>query len=194
MKPQFGTSQERFNSSYAPLCVVGQALWEGKVLEALRQTELISQKQSAHSPGEKLMDAFLLILAGYPSLYQLNNTLRSDPMVAQSWHRYPNLAEQSSISRTLDRCGSEALSGLRELSYQFWLNHTQLSRHDWRIPITLDLDLTPLLASKRSEASCKGYLGKKTKRATNWLGSWYIRIESHYSLSYIRVISSVVRV
>lgn len=167
MKPQFGTTREPFNSSYAPLCVVGQAIWEGKVLEALRQTTLISQKQSVHSPGEKLMDAFLLILAGYPSLYQLNSTLRSDPMVAQSWHRQPNLAEQSSISRTLDRCGSEELNGLRELSYQFWLNHSQLSHHDWRIPITLDLDLTPLLASKGSEASCKGYLGKKTLLATS---------------------------
>ena len=167
MKPKFDITKEPFNTCYAPLCVVGHALWEHKTLEALRTTELIRQKKHDHSPGEKLMDAFLVILAGYPSLYLINSTLRSDPMIAQSWHRYPNLAEQSGISRTLDMCDEEVLIGLRELSYQFWATHTQLTGHDWRKRITLDLDLTPLLASEKSEASTKGYLGKKTKLDTN---------------------------
>lgn len=165
MKPKFEVTKESFNTSYAPLCVVGHVLWEQKVLEKLRTTELISQKSHEHSPGEKLMDAFLLILAGYPSLYLINSTLRSDPMIAQSWHRCPSLAEQSGISRTLDKCRKQELVGLRELSYQFWLNHTQLRHHDWRKRITLDLDLTPLLASKHSEDSSKGHMGKKTKQA-----------------------------
>jgi hypothetical protein len=37
-----------------------------------------------------------------------------------------------------------------------------LVSHDWRKRIVLDLDLTPLQASRHAQASTKGYLGKKT--------------------------------
>ena len=75
MKPHFSVTEKTLNTSYAPLCVLGQAFWEGKTLDPLREFDLISLKSHVHTPGEKLMDAFLLILAGYPSLYLLNNTL-----------------------------------------------------------------------------------------------------------------------
>lgn len=166
MKPEFGLTDQLFNTSFAPLCVLGSVMRERGHLHALRNFKAISAKKGEHTPGEKLLDAFLLILAGYPSLYLLNTTLRPDPVLAQAWGR-TQLAEQSSISRTLDRCTEVVLAELRHLSWQFWSQHTQLAHHDWRKPLILDLDLTPLPASAQAEASTRGYLGKKTPRDAN---------------------------
>jgi hypothetical protein len=161
MKPKFGLTKEDFNTSFAPLCVLGQALWERGELDKLRNFSLIAMKTQDHTPGEKLLDAFLVILAGYPSLYLLNTKLRPDPMLAEAWHR-GQFADQSMVSRTLDAITGEALNDLRAISWDFWQSHSQLSSHDWRKRVLLDLDLTPLRASKRSEDSTKGYIGKKT--------------------------------
>ena len=171
MKPCFELTKDGFNTNYAPLCVLGQAIWERETLKPLRDYDLISLKSCDHSPGEKLIDAFSLILAGYPSLYLLNSTLRADPMLGQAWHREMGLAEQSNVSRTLDACRDESLTGLRSISQDFWRVHSQLAAHDWRKRLTLDLDLTPLPASANAEESTKGYLGKKMRRDGNWPGS-----------------------
>lgn len=161
MKPTFDLTETYFNTSYAPLCALGHALGERNELDRLRNFDAIAMKTCDHAPGEKLLDAFLVILAGYPSLHLLNSTLRPDPMVAQAWQR-ERLAEQSSVSRTLDAITGEGLVALRSVSREFWRMHSQLARHDWRKQLVFDLDLTPLQASPRAEASCKGYLGKKT--------------------------------
>lgn len=161
MKPSFDLTKQEFNTSFAPLCAVGQALWERGDLDVIRQFNAIEMKTREHTPGEKLLDAFLVILAGFPSLALLNTKLRPDPMLAQCWHR-GILADQSMVSRTLDALDSESLAVLQAGSYGYWLEHTQLTTHDWRKPLFFDLDLTPLPASKHAEGSTKGYLGKKT--------------------------------
>ena len=169
MKPHFELIETNFNTCYAPLCVVGHGLRQRQELAKLNQFDAILKKKCDHSVGEKLQDAFLLILAGYPSLYLLNTTLRADPMLARAWGRKA-LAEQSTISRTLDAFSEEPLAGLREVSWAFWQSHSQLANHDWRKPLVLDLDLTPLLASASAEDSTKGYLGEKTQPAGSWRG------------------------
>ena len=166
MKPHFDLTDKAFNTQYAPLCVLGQALMSRQSLDELKNFRLIKQKICQHSPGEKIMDAFLLILAGYPSLYLLNKHLRPDKTLSQAWGR-PILAEQSSISRVLDAFDQAGLDELSQIAWNFWSDHSQLSHHDWRKRILLDLDLTPLLASARAEDSTKGYVGKKTKRVDN---------------------------
>ena len=166
MKPEFELIEAGFNTSYAPLCVVGHLLWERGQLEKLRGFDAIKMKKRDHTVGEKLLDAFLVVIAGYPSLYLLNTKLAPDPMLAQSWHR-EQFADQSMVSRTLDACQSEGLDALREVSWDFWREHTQLAGHDWRKRIEVDLDLTPLLASRGAEESTTGYLGKKTRRVVN---------------------------
>ncbi len=161
MKPKFELTDEYFNTSYAPLCVLGHALWERGELDKLRNFAAIPMKKRDHTPGEKLLDALLVILAGYPSLYLLNSKLSPDPLLAQAWHR-TKFADQSVVSRTLDAFTLEGLDALRDISWNFWRTHTQLANHDWRKRIVLDLDLSPLLASRQAEDSTKGYLGKKT--------------------------------
>jgi hypothetical protein len=166
MKPEFGFTEKHFNTQYAPLCVVGHQLRAYHIVDPLLKFDKIKQKNRTHTPGEKLLDAFLLILAGYPSLYLLNRHLRPDPILAQAWLR-PQLAEQSSIARTLDDFTELSLLALRTISWQFWQQHSRLRTHDWRTPILLDLDLSPLPASAQAEASTTGYLGEKTKRVAN---------------------------
>lgn len=78
MKPEFGLTEQVFNTSFAPLCVLGSIIREQVQLNALPNFKVISAKKGGHTPSEKLLDAFLLILAGYPSLYLLNNTLLAD--------------------------------------------------------------------------------------------------------------------
>ena len=169
MKPTFGWTETHFNTSYAPLCVLGQALWERNDLAALREFDAIPMKTCGHLLGDKLLDAFLVILAGYPSLYMLNTKLRPDPMLASAWHRVA-FADQSVVSRTLDAFTTGSLNRLQATNYGYWLEHTRLATHDWRRQLVLDLDLTPLAASKRAEGSVKGYVGKKTQPVANWHG------------------------
>lgn len=169
MKPEFDLTDKHFNTSFAPLCVLGHVLWERGELDRLRQFDAIAMKTCDHSPGEKLVDAFLVILAGYPSLCLLNTKLRPDPILAQAWHRRA-FADQSIVSRTLDAMTCEGLASLRSTAGSYWLAHSQLAGHDWRRQLVLDLDLTPLRASRRAEDSTKGYLGKKTSLAASWLG------------------------
>lgn len=161
MKPKFELTDQYFNTSYAPLCVLGHVLWLGGELDKLRHFAAMAMKKRSHTPGEKLLDAFLVILAGYPSLYLLNSQLSPDPMLAQAWHR-GQFADQSMVSRTLDACAGDGLAELREISWDFWRRHSQVADHDWRKRLVLDLDLSPLRASRQAEASTKGYLGKKT--------------------------------
>jgi hypothetical protein len=170
MKPEFGLTKQHLNTSFAPLCLLGHVLWERGELDCLRTFDAITMKKRDHSPGEKLLDAFLVIIAGYPSLYLLNTALRPDPVLAQAWHR-ASFADQSGVSRILDVLTGDALAGLRAVSWGFWQRHSQLVTHDWRKRLVLDLDLTPLRASKRAEASTKGYLGKKTLPDDNSRGS-----------------------
>jgi len=193
MKPTFDLTETYFNSSYASLCVLGQALWERNELDSLRNFDAISMKTCDHTPGEKLLDALLVILAGYPSLYMLNTKLRPDPVLASAWHRRA-FADQSVVSRTLDAFSDDSLAQLRAVSYGYWSEHTRLTNHDWRKPLIVDLDLTPLAASKHAEGSAKGYLGKKTRLDANWHASCSIRITNQSCPNSIQAISTAATV
>lgn len=171
MKPRFDLTDGPCNTRFAPLCVLGHLLRTGHSLDPLLGFELISMQSRVHTPGQKLLDAFLLILAGYPSLYLLNGHLRPDAVLAQAWQRR-GLADQSSVSRLLDAfdeaAHESALVGLRNVAFAFWQTYSQLPQHDWRSKLFIDLDLTPLPASRRAEDSTKGYLGKKTPPGGSW--------------------------
>ena len=193
MKPHFELGKQLFNTQFAPLCVLGQAFHERQTLRELHQPGLISLKTRDHTPGEKLSAAFLLVLAGYPSLYLLNTTLRADPSLARAWH-CDSFAEQSGVSRLLDACTPDVLNALQDVSFAFWWQHSQLPQHDWRQRLFVDLDLSPLPASPQAEASTKGYLGKKTLPGGNWHESCCIPIGNRCSHNSIRVASTVVNV
>jgi len=167
MKPEFSLTETSFNTSYAPLCVVGYHLWQRESLKTLRDFSAIPMQSRTHTPGEKLLDALLVILAGYPSLHLLTSKLAADPLLATAWHR-KQFAHHSTVSRTLDACPPAGLTALQQVSWDFWRAHTPFAHHDWRKRLVLDLDLTPLPASRHAAASTKGHFAKKTSPGGNW--------------------------
>lgn len=150
------------HTSYAPLAVLGYCLTRtGFLLPVFAGLDL-SLKTVDHTPSEKLLDVLVSILAGCRSITQVNTRLRPDLALAQAWRR-KRFAEQSTLARTLDAFTDLHLGQLRQGSQALFCRESLTLRHnfsrDW---LWLDIDLTPLPASKFAEASTKGNLGKKT--------------------------------
>lgn len=150
------------HTSYAPLAVLGYCLTRTDFLSPVFAGLDLSLKTVDHTPGEKLLDVLVSILAGCRSITQVNTRLRPDLALAQAWSR-KRFAEQSTLARTLDAFTDLHLEQLRQGSQALFRQESLTLRHnfshDW---LWLDIDLTPLPASKFAEASTKGNLGKKT--------------------------------
>jgi hypothetical protein len=115
-----------------------------------------------HAPVDKLQDVVISILAGCRSIHNINVRLRPEQALAQAWGR-EKFADQSNYSRTLDALTSDQMTQLRQGSLQWLQRHSQLQQHDWSRWLLLDIDATPLLASKKAEGSQRGWVsGKKT--------------------------------
>lgn len=150
------------HTSYAPLAVLGYCLTRTSFLEPVFAGLGLSLKTVEHTPSEKLLDVLVSILAGCRSITQVNTRLRPDLALAQAWNR-KRFAEQSTLARTLDAFTDLHLEQLRQGTQALFRRESLTLRHnfsqDW---LWLDIDLTPLPASKFAEASTKGNLGKKT--------------------------------
>jgi hypothetical protein len=110
-----------------------------------------------HTGCEKLQDLLVAIMAGCRSLAQVNLRIRPDRILAQGWQR-PCFAEQSNLSRLLDRLTFEDIAGLRTGNSQLLRQYSRLHHHDWRKPLILDIDPTSLITSKCGEGSRKGWV------------------------------------
>jgi hypothetical protein len=127
----------------------------------------LSLKVVDHTPADKLLDVLVNILAGCRSISQVNTRLRSDQVLACAWGR-ERFAEQSTLSRTLDAFTDLHLDQLRRGSEMLFRRESRTLRHDFAQDwLWLDIDLTPLPASKHAQASTKGNLGKKTAMVVN---------------------------
>ena len=81
------------------------------------------------------------------------------------WER---LADQSTLSRTLDALTLKQIEQLRQSTTAIWQAHSQVKAHDWRGYLWLDFDLSGLPCSSLAEESQKGYFsGKKTPPDAN---------------------------
>ncbi len=80
--------------------------------------------------------------------------------MAQIW-TWKRIADQSTLSRTLDALSLKQIDELRLAVTDIWRQVGQTARHDWRGYLWLDYDLSPLPCGPQAEASQKGYLGAK---------------------------------
>jgi len=89
--------------------------------------------------------------------------------LARAWGR-ERFAEQSTLSRTLDAFGEEQIAQLRQGSEALFRRESRTLRHDFAQEwLWLDIDLTPLPASKHAEGSTKGKIGgEKTDTGVSW--------------------------
>lgn len=159
----------RQDTNFAPLGVVGYCLTRTQFLAPVFTDLALPIKEVNHPPVAKLMDVLTSILAGCRAISQVNTRIRPDLALARAWGR-ERFAEQSTLARTLDAFSPEHVAQLRQGSEVLFRRESRVLRHDFdRDWLWLDIDLTPLPASRHAEGSAKGKMGdKKTGTDANW--------------------------
>jgi hypothetical protein len=166
MSIEIGLTNEITNTQYAPLAVLCAHYQTKQLLDPLRQVK-IPMKTRVFSPGDKLIQVLLSILAGCGPLYEFNERMKPETGIAAIWDLVA-FSDQSNLSRTLDALSLKQIEVLREKTDGIKRKISQIPGHDWRRFLWLDFDLSGLPCSKRAEASQKGYFsGKKTQLAVN---------------------------
>lgn len=166
MNIQIGFTEKLTNTSYAPLIALFAHYQHKKLLEPLQQVQIPMHKRD-FEPCSKLRQVLLSILAGCKTLSEVNPTLRQEQVLAEVLG-ISRIADQSSLSRTLDALTLKNIDELRTSIGQIWHPLSRVTGRDWRKFLWLDYDLSGLPCGAKAEASQKGYFaGKKTNAAGN---------------------------
>jgi hypothetical protein len=158
----------RADMTHVPLAALGYVLRRAKLLEPLQQVAL-PLKTITHSPGDKLIEALVLILAGGRATSQADLLLRPNRGLARAWGQ-EQFAQQSTLADTLDAFQDESIAALRQAFETVLRGQSRALAHDFRTGLLfLDDDLSGLPASRRAQGSTKGYFpGEKTKPGGRW--------------------------
>lgn len=181
-------------TGFVPLGVLGYCLTRTKFLDPVFTELALPIKKIDHAANDKLLDVLVSILAGCRAIYQVNTRLRPDLALAQAWGR-EQFASQANLARTLDAFSEESVGQLRRGSESLFRRESLTLHHnfeqDW---LWLDIDLTPLPASKHAQGSAKGKIsGKKTAMVVNWPGCMPHSITKLCSHASIPVSSTAVQ-
>lgn len=169
MRPTIDLIAMPDDTGFAPLGVLGYCLMRTSFLAPVLRAVTVPLKTVQHPPAAKLLDVLVSILAGCRAIAQVNTRLRPDLALAQAWGR-PQCAAQATLARTLDAFTDLHVHQLRQGCEALFRRESRTLRHasaeGW---LWLDIDLTPLPASKHAEASTKGKISpKNTSTAGNW--------------------------
>ena len=167
-------------SSHAALAALGRKVTKLKVFEPIRQTVKIGQKTVKYSPSEKLLDAFISLLAGAQGLVEINKCLKADIGLQRAFGR-TGCAEQSVVQDTLDACTEKNVEQMHQAVERIFRRHSQTYRHEyplaWQI---LDVDMTGRPCGKKAKFASKGYFAKQRNRRGRQvgyvIGTWYEEI------------------
>jgi hypothetical protein len=99
-------------SPQASLAAVGVRMRQMQIWQAVEEKVRIRQKTIKHRPLDKLLDAFINILAGGHGLVEVNTRIEPDEGVQKAFGREA-CADQSTISDTLGVCTQETASQMR---------------------------------------------------------------------------------
>ncbi len=157
-------------SARASLMVVGLRMRAMGIWKAVEQRVQIKQKVIRHRPIDKLLDGFIMILAGGRGITEVNTRVRPDDMLQAAFGR-DGCADQSTVSETLNTCDGQNVSQLREAVQTIFREHSRACDHDyvenWQV---LDIDMTGLPAVVHGEGVTKGYFAGQQKRRGRQLG------------------------
>src|SRR5258707_10974690 len=103
MKHSTQPTPRRHFSARAALVALGLWLKQQKIWTPIEEKVNIAQKTVQHTPVQKLLDAFIALLAGAHGLVEINKRVRSDPALQHAFGREA-CAEQSVVQETLDAC------------------------------------------------------------------------------------------
>ena len=117
-------------SARASLAAVGVRMRQLGIWQVIERQVRIEQKVIKHTPSNKLLDAFINILAGGQGLVEVNTRVRPDEGVQRAFGRAV-CAEQSTVSETLNQCTEETVEQLRQ-ALQAATPIAPLTYHDLR--------------------------------------------------------------
>jgi hypothetical protein len=182
------------DTGFAPLGVLGYCLTRTEFLAPVFSELRLPIKEVDHEPNAKVLDVLVSIVAGCRAISQVNTRIRPDIALARAWGR-ESFAEQSTLSRTLDAFGKEQIVQLRHGIDVLFRRESRTLRHDFAQDwLWLDIDLTPLPASKHAEGSTKGKIGgEKTDTGVNWPVFTRHSTKRPYSHVFIRANSTAHR-
>lgn len=157
-------------SARASLAAVGLYLWQAGIWQVVEQYVRMRQKVVKHRPIDKLLDAFINILAGGQGLCQVNTLVRSDPSLQRAFGR-TSCAEQSVVSDTVNACREENVCQMRQALLEIYRTHSQGYQHpyqaSWQV---LDVDMTGMPAGRTGEGVTKGFFSGQKNRRGRQLG------------------------
>lgn len=170
----------QFSTLYgqASMAVVAQQMRRMGIWEEIERQVHIKQKTVHHQPLEKVLDVFLNILSGGHGTVEINTRVRPDRVLQQLFGRH-TCADQSSASRTLDRCTAETVQQMRSALLTLNVRYSQACQHDYQHRYQLlDIDFTGLLAGRQGEGVTKGYFSARRHGRGRQLGRV---LASHYN-------------
>jgi len=111
-------------SARASLGAVGVHMRRKRIWDIVERCVHIEQKVIWHKPTEKLLDAFINILAGDHGVVEVNKRVRPDEALQRAFGRQA-CADQSTISDTLNACGEENVQEMRQALQAIYRTHSQ---------------------------------------------------------------------
>ena len=173
-------SVKAYFSSHASLAALGRKVNQGKVFEPIAQKVKIAQKTVKYSPAEKLLDAFITLLAGGQGMVEINKRLKADVGLQRAFGRR-GCAEQSVVQETLDACTSENVVQMHQAMATILRRQSQTYRHDYQLEWqVLDTDMTGRPCGRKAKFASKGYFAKQRNRRGRQegyvIGTWYEEI------------------
>ena len=159
MTIEIGFTEELTNSQYAPLAALCAHYQQKHVLQPLAGVEIPMRERDFGSAG-KLIQILLSILTGCVTLSEVNSRLKPELGLATVWG-WDRIADQSSLSRTLDALTLKNIEQLRASTTTIWRTGSQIQEHDWRNYLWLDFDLSGLPCSSHAQESQRGYFSDK---------------------------------
>jgi hypothetical protein len=170
MSIKFQVCATAANTEFAPLAALCAIYQRQQCFQPLEQI-LETTRQGDYSLKDKLLQVLVSMLAGCQTLSEINPHLRSESGLAQLLG-CERIADQSTLSRTLDGLSRKQIEQIRAASNQILRSFSATERHDGRGYLWLEYDLSGLPCSARAQESQKGYFsGKKTPGVANWPGS-----------------------
>jgi hypothetical protein len=123
-------SVKDYFSSHASLEALGRRVKQNQVFEPIVQKVKIAQKTVKYSPVEKLMDAFITLLAGGQGMVEVNKRLKADAGLQRAFGRR-GCAEQSVVQETLYACTAENAVQMHQAMASIFRRQSQTYRHDY---------------------------------------------------------------
>lgn len=158
------------HSKRASLAAVGVQMRRCGIWETVEKYVHIKQKVILYTPLDKLLDAFINILAGGCGLVEVNKKVRADPGLQRAFGR-DGCAEQSTISDTINRSTAENVQEMRQALNEVYRTYGQGYQHPYQERLQLlDVDMSGMPAGRQGEGVEKGYFSGKRNCRGRQLG------------------------